>query len=143
MSIHDKLSAVDLFEQTYGNQEAVLRACDLMTQYVNALSVPLPEVVATGLQTAASYKCGRVGEKELQEAEKAVSSFLKGRSALTNYADPEFALAHAVRAILTCYRDRKFGGGASELLSNCLESTERVGSNEELFGKLLEQIFST
>jgi hypothetical protein len=143
MSIYDWLSRVDQFEEKYGNREAVLRACDLMSQYIEALSVPLPQVVAAGLRTALSFKRSEACSPDLGESEKLLSNFLKERSALTNYTNPEYALAHAVRATLVCYHNPQSPGGASELLSNFLASTELVKSDEELFGRLLKQVFST
>jgi hypothetical protein len=141
MTVYDELTVIDDFEGKFGNREAVRRACDLMASYLAEMTAPLPEIATQGLCVAMKYKEGLAPVSELEAERKAISSFLRDRSAQTNYDTLEYCAAHAVGAILSCYQDPAWGGGASELVSNFLDVTEKLESHHEVFRRLLGEYF--
>src|SRR5215831_18545618 len=142
MNIYNELDIIDLFEEKFGNQESVKRACDFMASYLAGMQRPLPEIAAQGLVVAIKYKEGSALPGELEIARKRIADFLKERGAQLNYSTVEYRMAHAVEAILISYQNPTWGGGASELVSIFLDVTETFESNCDLMRTLLKEYFS-
>jgi len=96
MNIYKELDIIDLFEEKFGNQESVKRACDFMASYLAGMQRPLPEIAAQGLVVAIKYKEGSALPGELEIARKRIADFLKERGAQLNYSTVEYRMAHAV-----------------------------------------------
>jgi hypothetical protein len=56
INIYKELSIIDDFEEKFGNQESVKRACDFMVSYLAGMQRPLPEISAHGLSVAIRYR---------------------------------------------------------------------------------------
>jgi hypothetical protein len=141
MNIYKELEVIDRFEEKFGNSTSVTRACDLMVSYLAGLKRRLPETAARGLRVAIKYRQGLASLDELGRERKAISDFLRERSARTNYSTPEYCIMHAVDTILQCYQTPVWGGGASELVSNFLDTADRFESDRTLMRRLLQQNF--
>src|SRR5262245_53661089 len=131
MDIYKELNVIDRFEESRGNSAAVVRACDLMVSYLAGLKQPLPEIAARRLRIAIK-KEGLASVGELKNERKALSDFLRGHSARTDYTTPEYCIVNAVEAALLSYENPEWGGGASELVSNFLDLTDRFESDHPL-----------
>ncbi len=141
-NIYQELDVITEFEDKLEHQEAVKRACDFMVSYLAGLQRPLPEIAAQGLRVAIKYKEGSTRPGELEMAGEQVADFLRERGAQANYSTLEYRMAHAVQAILWCYRDLTYHGLASELVSNYLEMTETFESNYDRLRALLKEYFT-
>jgi hypothetical protein len=142
MDVYKELMLIDRFEESHGNSEAVRRACDFMISYLAAMTTPFPEVAERGRAVAIRYKQGLALNAELENARKSISDFLRERSARTNYDTPEYCIVHAVEGMLACYLHPEWGGGASELVSNFLDVTDKFQSDHSFLKRLLEEKFS-
>jgi hypothetical protein len=142
VNIYHELDIIDEFEEKVGNRESVKCACDFMVSYLAEMKRPLPEVAAQGLRVAIKYKEGSASPDKLEIAREQIADFLKERGAQASYSTLEYRMAHAVLGILISYQDLRWGGGASELVSNFLDMTETFESNHDLLKTLLKEYFS-
>jgi hypothetical protein len=143
IDIFNELVVIDRFEERFGNQESVRRACDVMVSYLSAMTRPFNEIAERGLRAAIKCREGSIAPNDLESERRSISDFLRERSARTDYDTPEYCIVHAVEAILWFYRDPSWGGGASEAMSNFLVITDQFESNYSLLKRLLEQKFAT
>jgi hypothetical protein len=141
MDMYKELDVIDRFEEGRGTNVAVVSACDLMVSYLAGLKRPFPEIAARGLRIAIKYKEGLASVGELKNERKAFSDFLREHSARTDYTTPEYCIVNAVEAVLLSYENPEWGGGASELVSNFLDLTDRFESDHPLMRRLLAEDF--
>jgi hypothetical protein len=135
------LDVIDRFEDKFGNEESVRRACDVMVSYLSGMTRPFNKIAERGLRAAIKCKEGTIAPNDLGSELRSISDFLRERSARMDYDTPEYCIVHAVEATLMFYQNPSWGGGASEVISNFLNLTDKFECNHALLKQLLDQHF--
>jgi len=143
MSINDELTVVDTFEERYGRELAIDRACEFLIRYLSRLSASTPELLQRSLGVAKDYRKGIVGTAELSTARVALAAFLNERSAWTEWRNGEYGPIHVAYAILWNLENPTGERQASELISNAFEATESLAKADDAVRSLLRESFST
>jgi hypothetical protein len=140
--IYDKLDAIDEFESTFGNREAVKRVSDLMVSYLAEIAKPLNPITEQATRTAINYRNGLASLADLHVAREAIRDLLRSHTRHNNYDTPEHYALRAAYVVLGSYADPAWSGGASELLSLFWEAMEKFDGNDELLLRKLEVSFA-
>jgi hypothetical protein len=90
MAINDELTVVDTFEERYGRELAIDRACEFLIRYLSRLSARMPEIVRRSLEAAKNYKIGTVDITQVSAERLALATFLNEKSAWTKWRDHDY-----------------------------------------------------
>ena len=143
MTVYDELVIVDEYEDTHGNQTAILRACNVMVAYLCASRLPLSYPVVHAARVANAYIVGSAGVNELQTASNQVTQFLQELQSDSESPQDTLSVVRACGALMKLLQKPAWGGGASEALSNFLEWMDHFEVNHPLFEQLLVKAFGS
>ncbi|UGA45628.1 hypothetical protein HU230_0006195 [Bradyrhizobium quebecense] len=141
MTVYERLTIVDQFEDRASNRAAVMRACDVMTCYLTQLKRPLPEVAAQAVKVAQAYIAGSTAIGGLHDEVRQISNFLKEARRSDSHLNDALSVIRATEALMRLLEEPRWGGGASEALSNFLELVDGFEQDHRLFEHLLESTF--
>jgi len=112
-----------------------------MTCYLTQLKRPLPEVAAQAVKVAQGYIAGSTAIGSLHDEVRRISNFLKEARRSDSQLDEDLSIIRATEALIRLLEEPRWGGGASEALSNFLELVDEFEQDHRLFEHLLEGAF--